>query len=146
MTNRTTRQGQPAQPVLEGSSVRELTSQSMPHAPASRAFSGSMNLVAQTLVPKPKFVPQSGCQGTHEAKHLLFHCPFYSSTGKRPLGASHTFGSNQQGQCQGKADPRDLLRDWCANQTNLSSLRWIHQTPCHLPSVRCSRETHRSNS
>lgn len=123
MINRATSPEQPAQPVLACSSVRNLTGQSMPRVQASRAFPCSMNPVTPTLVPKPKFLHWPGCQGTHEARHLLFHCPFYNSTGKEPLGVVHTFG---RARCQGKADPRDFLRGRCANQTKLSSLRLIH--------------------
>lgn len=108
MTNRATIPGQPAQPVLVCSSVRDLTGQSMPRVQASRTFSCSMNPVTPTLVPKPKFVHWPGCQGTHEARHPLFHCPFYSSTGKEPLGAVHTFGSGLQGQVPKQGRPKRL--------------------------------------
>lgn len=59
--------------------------------------------VAHTLVPEPTLVNQPGCPGTHKTRYLLFHCPFYSWTGKEPLGASHTFISDQQGQVPGQS-------------------------------------------
>lgn len=117
--------GQPAQPVLACSSARDLTGQSMPHVQASRAFSCSMNPVTPTLVPKPKFVHWPGCQGTHEARHLLFHCPFYNSTGKEPLDAVHTFGSGLQGQVPGQGRPKRLPEGQVC-KPKLSSLRLIH--------------------
>lgn len=125
-TNRATSPGQPAQPVLACSSARDLIGQFMPHVQASRAFSCSMNPVTPTLVPKPKFVHWPGCQGTHEARHLLFHCPFYNSTGKEPLGAVHTFGSGLQGQVPGQGSRPKRLPEGQVCKPKLSSLRLIH--------------------
>lgn len=136
--------GRPAQPVLEYSSERELTGQSMPRVPAPRALACSMNPVTPTLVSKPKFVHQPGCQGTHEARHLLLHRPFYSSTGKGPLGASHTVGNT--GRAGYKAGPGDILRDWCVNQIKLSSFTQIESSDSLPPTLCQVPKTHRSNS
>lgn len=147
MTNRATNPGQPAQPVLECSSVRNLTGQSMPRVQASRAFSCSMNPVTPTLVPKPKFLHWPGCQGTHEARHLLFHCPFYNSAGKEPLGAVHTFGSRLQGQVPGQGRPKRLLEGQVC-KPDKAIFTWIDPLNTLPPTLPTSdaQGAHRSSS
>lgn len=103
----------------QGHQLRAASSASVEVLPSERANVPCPSLQSpllfhescDTLVPEPTLVHQPGCPGTHKASHSLFHCPFYTLAGKEPLGASHTFSSDQgRARCQGRADPRDFLR------------------------------------